>query len=682
MAEGIVYLDVDDEITSAASRIRMSAGSRVALVVPYGSRIATSRMNFRLLSREAVISNKRLSIVSGDAASRSLAASAGLPVFGSVSEYEGSLTSGSSDADSGAPPTRQAPRPPAPPSEPRRTSDPASEPSPEPQADEPDEPGPPSGLAASATVIAAAPSLGLEDSPTVVTPVPGRKSQRPKRPAPAPDAASSIPASAMAPAGAAAGTAAPDATATSISPTPAREAPWRRPEPAPRPAPRDRDRDDDEAARPALLGGRIRTPMLVALAAVGLAAVVLAVGAYLLLPSAEIELTPRQEPIAPIQISVAADPTATSVDAAKGVVPAVTLEVPVEAAQTFPTTGTHVETAPATGSVTFSNYDPTAQNTIVSGSVVSTEGGVRFRTVATVIVPRANFIFPPGRVEPATRSVRVEAVKAGPEGNVAANTIRSVPQGENPEFLKVNNPAPTEGGTRTETPEVTKAEVDKAVATLEAVIQSAFEQAIADGAGAPEDTTLFPQTATLGDPVPDGNPQSFVGQAVPSFDLRLTAKGTVIAVDPRPVRTIAEARLAEQIDASHQLIPDSVDITVGPGDVGEDGQVTFEATARGTRVAIVDPSRLRELVKGRTAADARAALAPFGEARVSLWPDWVTTVTGMDSRLTITVADVAGTGSAPGASPTTRPAGSAAGRSGPPRSSPGTESSPDASTAP
>ncbi|MDQ3127746.1 MAG: hypothetical protein M3Q66_04720, partial [Chloroflexota bacterium] len=92
MAEGIVYLDVDDEITSAASRIRSAAGTKVALVVPYGSRIATSRMNFRLLSREALVSNKRLSIVSGDAGSRSLAASAGLPVFGSVGEYESSLS--------------------------------------------------------------------------------------------------------------------------------------------------------------------------------------------------------------------------------------------------------------------------------------------------------------------------------------------------------------------------------------------------------------------------------------------------------------------------------------------------------------------------------------------------------------------------------------------------------------
>ena len=92
MATGIIYLDIDDEITSAAARIRALEATQVALVLPYGSRVATSRMNFRLLAREADRStNARLSIVAGDAATRALAASAGLPVFASVAEYEAAL---------------------------------------------------------------------------------------------------------------------------------------------------------------------------------------------------------------------------------------------------------------------------------------------------------------------------------------------------------------------------------------------------------------------------------------------------------------------------------------------------------------------------------------------------------------------------------------------------------------
>src|SRR6202795_3882301 len=100
MAAGTVYLDVDDEITSAASRIRSSESTKVALVVPYGSRISTSRMNFRLLSREAVVNNRRLSIIAGDPATRALAASAGLPVFATVAEYDSALA-GPPPADDG-----------------------------------------------------------------------------------------------------------------------------------------------------------------------------------------------------------------------------------------------------------------------------------------------------------------------------------------------------------------------------------------------------------------------------------------------------------------------------------------------------------------------------------------------------------------------------------------------------
>src|SRR6476659_11133011 len=91
MASRLIYLEVDDEITSAAARIRAAEQDRLALVLPHGSRVATSRINFRLLSRDAIEHDKRLSIVSADPATRALAASAGLPVFASVAEYESSL---------------------------------------------------------------------------------------------------------------------------------------------------------------------------------------------------------------------------------------------------------------------------------------------------------------------------------------------------------------------------------------------------------------------------------------------------------------------------------------------------------------------------------------------------------------------------------------------------------------
>jgi len=583
MAEGIVYLDVDDEITSAASRIRSAPGTKVALVVPYGSRIATSRMNFRILSREALVSNRRLSVVAGDPASRALAASAGLPVFATVAEYESALAGPKPSDDEG--------------------------------------------------------SQDFEPGRAVAEPrAESLRSSRPRRGA-----------AAAAAAGAGlAGAEAADATATRAFEIPPTPAPTRDPEP--------RDQDDRTieprgGPLPVVARGRagFRTPVIATLAAVALAVVVVAVAGFLLLPSASIALTPRQDTIGPIALTIAADPTATAVDPATNVVPAIRIEVPASASQTFATTGRKVDEAPATGAVTFENYNTGGSNTVPAGSVVSTEGGIRFKTQAAITLPPAALVpTTPVTVQPSRRSVAVAAVKPGTEGNVPANAIRVVPQGENPQLLKVNNPNPASGGVHTETPEVKKAEVDKAVAELQTALKANFDQAIAAGAGAPTGTQLFPATATPGTPIFSVDPASLVGQAVDTFDLAVTATGTVIAVDPSLIRSLAEATLQGKVGSDHRLVDGSVQIDVGAGSVGEDGQVTFEATARATRVKIVDPDQVRAVVKGLSAADARTALAPYGDAKVSLWPAWVTTVTGVDARLSVAVvSQPGGSGSNP-----------------------------------
>ena len=621
MAEGIVYLDVDDEITSAASRIRSAAGTKVALVIPFGSRIATSRINFRLLSREALVSNRRLSVIAGDPASRALAASAGLPVFATIAEYEAALAG------------------------------------PKPAVD--DDPG----------------VVGAEagEAPDAEVPAAAVKPPRSKRARGAASGAATTGGAAAA-GGAAAGVAASGSPEGAAVPTPAAAVTGfgdeTRPVAVPtRPrAPVDREPETGPRAARAPAtgeGGRlVGTPVLVTVAAIALAVIVVGVAAYLLLPSATIAVTPRQDPIGPIALTISADPAATAVDPANSVIPANHLDVPVEASQTFTTTGRHVEQSPASGSVTFSNYDPTASNTIQAGSIVSTEGGIRFRTQTTVTVPAGTFVLP--AVIPSRRSVSIEAVKDGPDGNVPANAIRVVPPGENPEFLKVNNSDPTSGGTRTETPEVSKTEVDKAVAALQKTLQANLTAAIAAGAGAPPGTRLFPTTADLGTPTFDVDPTTVVGQAVDTFDLRISTTGSVIAVDPAPVRVIAEAHIRAKVAPDHQLVDDSIQMDVDDGSVGEDGQVTFQGTARAMQVVVIDAGKLRGLVKGKTAAEAESALAPYGAARVSLWPAWVTTVTGVDARLSISVASQAASpGSGASASPGTSASPGASGSAAP-----------------
>ena len=597
MAAGTVYLDVDDEITSAAARIRSSESTKVALVVPYGSRIATSRMNFRLLSREAVVNNRRLSIVAGDPATRALAASAGLAVFATVAEYDAALA---------GPATTAA-------------------------AADDDAPW----IAGIPPVIPAA----SDAEASAAAPPPKAAGKRGSRRDPAGDQTQAI----LFPA--AAGAAAPP---PSVPTTPA----GRVARPAASGGGSGRSRAEGSVARP-----RVRTPVLVGVAALLVALAVAAVGGYLILPAADITITPTAEAIGPLPLTITADPEATAVDTNNGVVPADRIEIPVDVTNTFTTTGVRTELKAAKGTVTFRSVNFLASNTIPAGSVVSTQNGTKFTTDRSVTVPKATFADPV--VDPSFADVDVTAVKKGTGGNVEPNTITVIPASEDPVTLSVRNKEATTGGLRNEFPRVDQKDIDAAIAALNTKVNDAFTAAVAAGAGAPPGTTLFPETAVLGTGIPAPDPLTLLGQEIETFDLGMSASGTVIAVDASPVQAIAQARLVSNVGSGYRLVDGSVRIDQGDP-VVTDGVVSFPVTATADRIRILDPDALRAMVKGQSIEQARALLAPFGAVSIATWPSWVSSITGFDSRLTITIDDKSGSGPGSSAAPNGSPTPSAA----------------------
>ena len=599
MAEGILYLDVDDEITSAAARVRAVPTGRVAVVLPFGSRVATSRINFRLLARDAMTHEKRLSVVASDPATRALAASAGLPVFATVQEYEASLgTPRDADADSGPVVAASA-------AEVRKAKRAA-------------------GAAGAAGVAGVAGAGATPDAPGTETArvvTPGELGTV---------AATGVPTSAVAAGAAAAG-------------------------PAPLSAGGSRDAvpmDGDGATRRPQVtvtssrGGRRRNSIVVGLAVLALALLVGGVGAYVLLPSATIVVTPKTETLGPIQVIVTADPNTTQPDAADAMVPAQTLSVDVTASDTFSSTGKRVVETAATGTVRFKNQ-ATSPNTIPAGSIVSSSGGVRFRTVATVRLDAAT-IDTNSIDHPTYAFVAVIAVRSGPEGNLGPDTIQTIPPGEGTNLF-VTNPDATTGGTRQTFPKVTQADVDAALVSLNASLEADLKTQVEDPALAPAGTTVFPETATLGPTTPTVDPASLVGTEAATFDLGLSATGTVIAVDEGPVKAIAATHLRGSVAGGSQLVEDSIEIKIGtPVVVGQ--TIKFPVTASATQVAVLDPAALEAKILGKSEAEAKAILAPYGTAVIKLSPDWVTTIPTFENRVDLTIATASPTAS-PGASP-------------------------------
>ena len=206
--------------------------------------------------------------MAGDPATRALAASAGLPVFASVAEYESSLA-GLEDEESRGRAVGE-----------RAAARGGGSRSGRDVADHDEQPPATAHrtrrAGSSGRVAAAATGCAAGRRPRTTLAAPGETIRRPSSPPSADGGA----AAALAPSG---------------------------PRGPARPTP----------GAPAAAAGGIRTPWLIGGAILALALLVGAVGIYLLLPSATIAVTPRPEPVGPIQITVVADTTATAPDACR-----------------------------------------------------------------------------------------------------------------------------------------------------------------------------------------------------------------------------------------------------------------------------------------------------------------------------------------------------------------------------
>jgi hypothetical protein len=518
----VLYLDVDDEITSAAARIRDTEDRRIAIVLPFGSRLATSRINFRLLAREAIEHGKAIEIVAADASARALATSAGLVVHPSVAAFEGG-------------PAYVAPL------------DPAI--------------GPRGGVPAAESE---------DDSPTSVILVP-------------------------------------------------REAPTRVP-----------------------VVGRARPPVRPNVAiGVGLAVVatvaILGLLAFTALPSASIVLAPWSEAIGPLSVDIVARTDVTAPNSTTLEVPASQFSFDVAVSQTFQTTGVQVTEAKASGSVTFRNCDPSSSVVIPAGSRVSTAGGVQFVTTSRVTVRKAGFQ-PPSTVDCKTGTVSIQAAVPGTAGNVAAGQITKIPPGYDAILVTVTNPEPTTGGVHDETSEIAQADIDAAVAALNAALPAELDRQVGLGTSVPSGTTLYPETKVLGPTTMTIDPKTLLGLQQPQFDLGVTATGTVLGVDAAPIRSLALDRLRTRVVADFALDEPSINIEIGaPSAIGD--AVSFPITMQARQVRTVDQAALLEAIKGLDLPAARARLDAVGEIQVNVWPDWVTTIPTNLARVTFTLSE-------------------------------------------
>ena len=454
----IYYIDIDDEITSAAARIRDASDTRIALVVQGGSRVATSRINFRLLAREARKRGRILAIIAADPSVRSLVQTAGLPVFASVGDYQ--------KAEAGRTATSETTAP---------------------------------GAVGEEAIG------GL--ATTVDTGWDGRQ--------------------------------------TRLAGSTSRVGGYGQP-----------------PARSRRRFGFGAGPLL----ALGVVAIfiVVGVGAFLLWPSATIVLTLKEEPVAPLDITIKVDPGLTATNDTTLTVPGVAKTFGVQASATFNATGQNVIETAATGTVTFTSCNTGSAVLIPAGTQVETTAKVAFATTPAVTVPKAGLS---GLTcIPSTAQVGVAAVKKGLSGNVAAGAIVNVPAWLATALVlhdQVTNKTATAGGTHTVTPFVQQSDIDAAEASLNQQLAASVQAQMTDPSSVAAGFELFPSTTQMGISTFDPDPSTLLNQSLSTFDLTATGSATATAANLATVRTLADRKIRSEVKAGHAIVEGSVSVSFG-----------------------------------------------------------------------------------------------------------------------
>jgi len=88
MANKIIYLEPDEDITSVINRIRKSDEDGVILAIPRGGTIGQSAVNLKLLVRNAATLEKSIGLVTNDKITQNLASRLEIKTFSKVSEAE------------------------------------------------------------------------------------------------------------------------------------------------------------------------------------------------------------------------------------------------------------------------------------------------------------------------------------------------------------------------------------------------------------------------------------------------------------------------------------------------------------------------------------------------------------------------------------------------------------------
>ncbi len=358
--------------------------------------------------------------------------------------------------------------------------------------------------------------------------------------------------------------------------------------------------------------------------------------AYLLLPAAEVIITPSQAQIS-ASLPIIADPNATQIDVERGRVPAIAEFLEVEATVSIPPSGlVDVPSGRARGEVVFYNLVESAVE-VPANTILSTVGvrSARFRTLVDATLAAGV-----GQ----TAKVPIEALdeSLGVVGNVPAGAIVNI-EGGLGRAISVRNLEPTRGGTVREQAVVTRADYDRLLVIGRAqLLQNALTEVSARLSGT---QIVVPNgIRILNEGAEEVSYSALIGDQVDVLSLTIRARVQALIIDEQAARQAMLARLSREIPSGHRLLLETINYNRSPLQAADaQGRVTFLMYATASVVANVDSALLRQRLAGMSVSAAlermnrELLLDPLRPPQIALYPNLFGRLPLLPMRITITV---------------------------------------------
>ncbi|MEP6693647.1 MAG: baseplate J/gp47 family protein [Chloroflexota bacterium] len=344
-------------------------------------------------------------------------------------------------------------------------------------------------------------------------------------------------------------------------------------------------------------------------------------------PTATVVVARVSKPLGPIEFDLRAGP--------QGEIPGALTLVANDLSQKYaqPATGERLDPIKAKGVARLSNLDSQNDVRVLKGTVLRTRDNVRFQTTEEKVIPRSKLdIFPPFVIF-GTADVAIEAIEAGPAGNVAANTITLTDRKD----FAVNNPQVTSGGEVKKYAVITGSDYGLAAGRAEEELKKAALRKVDDWKKAATKGQLIygPVTKVTGVTSSSG----LVGTEPPNgtFELTVTGTATGYSVPEAEPRATTIAKLGERADPDSEIDAPAavVDVIVGPTLL--DNGVSWRVRGRTTQYPLVHEAPLRASLAGREFDAARDVVGSQGlELRtITVWPGWWPRFPFFDSRIKV-----------------------------------------------